>query len=235
MKVKSSLIAALLFGSLGTAALADVPAPPVQPEPLVAGVVTPKYGGPRVADIAPEFTFPDLNGKLWSLKEQRGKNAVLLILVGESPVLIGHNATPESVVADVATTAEQLRQSGVATVVVSQAVGVAVTGLNKQFDALVLKDEQSLLHTLFTPSPTALTIVVIDRAGFLRRIETVKEPGSIGAQMRRIGDPTPKLEVGQPAPDFSISDMNGLVHRLADLRGQKNLLLTFFPKCFTGG
>jgi peroxiredoxin len=29
--------------------------------------------------------------------------------------------------------------------------------------------------------------------------------------------------------------MNGTVRRLADLRGQKNLLLTFFPKCFTGG
>jgi peroxiredoxin len=30
-------------------------------------------------------------------------------------------------------------------------------------------------------------------------------------------------------------DMNGIVRRLSDLRGKKNLLLTFFPKCFTGG
>ena len=29
--------------------------------------------------------------------------------------------------------------------------------------------------------------------------------------------------------------MNGKVWKLSDLRGQKNLLLTFFPKCFTGG
>ena len=41
--------------------------------------------------------------------------------------------------------------------------------------------------------------------------------------------------VGQPAPSFAARDMNGVAQSLADLRGKKNLLLTFFPKCFTGG
>ncbi len=41
------------------------------------------------------------------------------------------------------------------------------------------------------------------------------------------------LEAGQLAPDFNVLDMNGQVRRLRDLRGQKALLLTFFPKCFT--
>ena len=44
-----------------------------------------------------------------------------------------------------------------------------------------------------------------------------------------------RLEVGQPAPDFVATDMNGKKHDLISLRGKKNLLLTFFPKCFTGG
>lgn len=44
-----------------------------------------------------------------------------------------------------------------------------------------------------------------------------------------------RLEVGKPAPDFFVLDMNGRVWHLAELRGKKNLLLTFFPKCFTGG
>ena len=43
------------------------------------------------------------------------------------------------------------------------------------------------------------------------------------------------LRLGAPAPDFSVMDMNGNPRKFADLRGQKNLLLTFFPKCFTGG
>jgi len=42
-----------------------------------------------------------------------------------------------------------------------------------------------------------------------------------------------QLEAGQFAPDFNVLDMNGHVRRLRDLRGQKSLLLTFFPKCFT--
>jgi peroxiredoxin len=40
--------------------------------------------------------------------------------------------------------------------------------------------------------------------------------------------------VGSLAPDFSVVDSYGNVRRLSDLRGCKNLLLTFFPKCFTG-
>ena len=46
---------------------------------------------------------------------------------------------------------------------------------------------------------------------------------------------TAALRVGSPAPDFTVTDMNGNPRSLSDLRGQKNLLLTFFPKCFTGG
>ena len=41
--------------------------------------------------------------------------------------------------------------------------------------------------------------------------------------------------IGEFAPDFNIVDMNGETRKLADLKGKKNLLLTFFPKCFTGG
>lgn len=43
------------------------------------------------------------------------------------------------------------------------------------------------------------------------------------------------LQVGAPAPDFTATDMNGNPWELSALRGKKHLLLTFFPKCFTGG
>ena len=42
-------------------------------------------------------------------------------------------------------------------------------------------------------------------------------------------------QIGEVAPDFSVADMNGKVQRLSELKGKKHLLLTFFPKCFTGG
>lgn len=58
----------------------------------------------------------------------------------------------------------------------------------------------------------------------------------IYAQAAFIGAiPQPKIAVGQPAPNFSIIDATGVSRQLSDLRGAKNLLLTFFPQCFTGG
>lgn len=42
------------------------------------------------------------------------------------------------------------------------------------------------------------------------------------------------LEVGQPAPDFSLPDQNGTVHHLADYRG-KTVVLAFYPKDMTPG
>ncbi len=45
---------------------------------------------------------------------------------------------------------------------------------------------------------------------------------------------TTEIEVGQIAPSIDIVDATGEPRRLADLRGKSSLLLTFFPKCFTG-
>ncbi|RYZ78307.1 MAG: peroxiredoxin family protein [Proteobacteria bacterium] len=39
--------------------------------------------------------------------------------------------------------------------------------------------------------------------------------------------------VGFEAPHFTVSDMNGKTHSTNELVGKKNLLVTFFPKCFT--
>ena len=44
----------------------------------------------------------------------------------------------------------------------------------------------------------------------------------------------PKLQPGEPAPDFSLSDQNGQPVRLQDFAGRK-LLLFFYPKAMTSG
>ena len=41
------------------------------------------------------------------------------------------------------------------------------------------------------------------------------------------GVPMPRVSLNQPAPDFSMPDFSGKVFTLADLRGQKNVLLVF--------
>ncbi len=42
------------------------------------------------------------------------------------------------------------------------------------------------------------------------------------------------LEAGEKAPEFTVSDHNGVTRRLSDYRG-KNVLLWFYPKADTPG
>ncbi len=43
------------------------------------------------------------------------------------------------------------------------------------------------------------------------------------------------LKVGMAAPDFTLNDGNGAAHSLRDYLGEKNVVLAFYPKDFTGG
>ena len=43
------------------------------------------------------------------------------------------------------------------------------------------------------------------------------------------------LEVGMTAPDFTLNDGDGVTHSLRDYLGEKNVVLAFYPKDFTGG
>ncbi|HWG98012.1 MAG TPA: peroxiredoxin [Pilimelia sp.] len=42
------------------------------------------------------------------------------------------------------------------------------------------------------------------------------------------------IEVGAPAPDFTLKNQNNQPVRLADFRGEKVVLLVFYPLAFTG-
>jgi cytochrome oxidase Cu insertion factor (SCO1/SenC/PrrC family) len=47
--------------------------------------------------------------------------------------------------------------------------------------------------------------------------------------------PTPKIKVGDTAPDFTLEDQNGNKVSLRDFRGRKNVALAFYIFAFTGG
>ncbi len=53
-------------------------------------------------------------------------------------------------------------------------------------------------------------------------------PGSAAA-------PTVSLEVGSPAPAFSLPGSDGKTHALADDLGKRVVVLAWYPKAFTGG
>jgi peroxiredoxin Q/BCP len=43
------------------------------------------------------------------------------------------------------------------------------------------------------------------------------------------------LEVGDAAPDFTLPGSDGKETTLSSFAGEKNVVLAFFPKAFTGG
>lgn len=50
-----------------------------------------------------------------------------------------------------------------------------------------------------------------------------------------LADDPPKIEVGKPAPDFTLKDQDGKETKLSSFRGKKSVLIAFYPKDFTGG
>jgi peroxiredoxin len=169
---------------------------------------------PETGGIAPEFFLKTPANEMHSLKDWSGQRPLLLFLTD------GQARSQQSLQSFSASTAK-LSKAGVEPIVISTKPVQVTEGIN-------LLDPANEIVSQFGGGST---LVEVDKAGFVRRIENVKDgdivlPASIA---------TPKLEVGLPAPDFIITDMNGKTVRLSDFKGKKNLLLTFFPKCFTGG
>lgn len=47
--------------------------------------------------------------------------------------------------------------------------------------------------------------------------------------------PAAELNVGDPAPDFSLQGSDGKTYKLSDYKGKQAVVLAWFPKAFTGG
>ena len=195
--------------------------------------------GTRVGDVAPSWTLPNQANKLWSSRELAGQKAMALLIVDEFLPNAPHTTTQTglervfAVIDSARRVEEKLRDQNVQVIVAVPAASPLMLFPPVEFP--VLFDVKGDLVRAFGVSLGGLRLAEIDRAGFLRADEPIPFPAEAGPMMARFADPTPVLALGKAAPDFSFADMNGQVRRLSDLRGQKNLLLTFFPKCFTGG
>jgi hypothetical protein len=184
-----------------------------------------------VADLVgrplPDFVLPRANGAgEWSSKEPRGQRALALFLIGEK-------GNRDPVLAAAASGAAAARAAGVETVIVSaMPVGPEAAGVPEGAIRLVDRGRE-----LLGRQGDGVTRLLVDRAGYVRRVEALPaEPAALRAALERPApDVTPPLVVGQPAPEFTAMDAEGRQVRLADFRGRKHVLLTFFPKCFTDG
>ena len=57
----------------------------------------------------------------------------------------------------------------------------------------------------------------------------------LGAAAAAAQTPGPELKVGDQAPDFTLAASDGKTYKLADFKGQKAVVVAWFPKAFTSG
>ena len=61
------------------------------------------------------------------------------------------------------------------------------------------------------------------------------QPSATPAPAAQPAPPKTHLKVGQPAPDFKLTDTEGKPVSLQDFRGKQNVVLAFYILAFTGG
>jgi peroxiredoxin Q/BCP len=189
-----------------------------------------------IGQIAPVIALRSANGQKLEFQEHLGQESLMFLLVGRT------TSSPSLFLPPKENLGSQMKMQNVKFTVVLPST-VPVESLSSP---TVMWDRSDALPALFNIEPTDSSLIVIDRAGFVRHVESFSQnqQSSASAIIERglaslasipsAQSPTSELRVGQTAPDFAMPDMNGRMLRLSDLRGKVNLLLTFFPKCFTG-
>ena len=80
------------------------------------------------------------------------------------------------------------------------------------------------------------TTFIIDKAGYIRAIDEAVKPQTHGKDVVVLLEKVlPKIEVGQPAPDFVATDSTGEIYQLSELTEKKNVVLSFYPRDFGRG
>ena len=69
----------------------------------------------------------------------------------------------------------------------------------------------------------------------MKKISTVLLSAVMCGGLVAQGPPKTHLKVGDAAPDFKLPSSTGKPVSLSDYRGQKSVVVAFFPAAFTGG
>ena len=70
-------------------------------------------------------------------------------------------------------------------------------------------------------------------SGFAQQTTAPAQPAAVAAPQP--APPKTHLKVGQPAPEFTLTDTEGKQVKLSDFKGKKNVVLAFYVLAFTGG
>lgn len=197
---------------------------------FASGATLPEKLSPLAVDaVLPDFTLPlaDDAADEWSSKSARGKQSLAIVLARDSRL-----AREVSIALAARREGTNANEEAAKIVLISEKPIARTSSQPKNF-VHVLDAGRYLLDR----TNADLALVLVDRAGYVRRVEKLPaEKRTLTAALAdKFADATPALAEGKPAPTFTILDSAGREVSLAEFRGRKNVLLTFFPKCFTDG
>jgi len=200
--------------------------------------------GPKtlsIASIVPPITLQSVIGNSWNSLNYVGKAGVTLIFIGNNPHIETTEDTQNSIITAIgkAITKNQLGNRQIVTIIQdhispnSQPDRTSV--FLQKIKNLNLHYADDSVYKLFSVPPTGITLVDIDKAGFLRQVEKLPVSSEIEAAITRSISFQSMLLLGETAPDFSVLLSGNNKWRLADFRGWKKVLLLFMPDEMTCG
>lgn len=205
-----------------------------QPQPTPAPARTQVPGLP-VGAQAPKFSLPQLDGKKLALDDLRGAGKPVLLLFTDP------NCGPCSALMPQVAAWQREHAARLSIVVVSRDTVEKNQTLRREHGVthlLIQKDRE--VSTLYEAYGTPSAVLI-------RRDGTIGSPLAGGAdaitalvsstvklpppQPQRSVPPRRGAQKGDPAPSFSLNDLDGKTVRSEDLRGKPSLLLFWSPSC----
>lgn len=205
---------------------------------------------PQIGALAADFSLPNLTEKPWRLSKHTGQHPILLLLVSADPKLANDEDSGDAVLNVIRQNARRLQKLGVEVVLATQGITsdepkTKSDSKDAESGQTITKEDNDLLHILrddgtlskmYGVLPQRVVGVMIDRFGFLREVNYWPFGSkALDAALQNVSAASPVAEVGKPAPDFALRDSSGQMRRLSDLRGRRNVILTFFPEGSTCG
>lgn len=216
---------------------------------IISSFLTLAFGGEgcpifqpiRITDTASQIVLHSPSGDKWNSFNYTGKKPIMLILIGATPHIEAFKDTQQTIETAISQSIKVIQAKGIEVVTVVQPQfaphGEAAKSedFRKKVEGLNLHYADASTYTLYSASSNGITLVDIDKAGYLRHIEKLPVSNAIGAAIINAVDFSAPLSVSKAAPDFStaLSDQNNW--RLADFRGWKKVLLLFMPEEMTCG
>ncbi len=184
---------------------------------LVSGLAMTAVSGehPELGTIMPGWRLQDASGATWSSFRLLGNPATLILSDG---------------VAETTAIIQKLQRRDLRLMTPTMIVTRTPIKSSRLPGGVINLADPAGQLLRFCAAKSAL-VLVVDQAGFVRTSTHFTDATTLPTLLRNSTRMFTPIYVGKVAPEFSVKDMNGRTIRLADYRGRRQLLITFFPVC----